>query len=164
MNLHKHRFDSVEGYLHHRAPYLLVEAIVSIANDQIVTSKKVRGDEFFLEGHFPGAPIFPGAMMQELTNQSAGILLAAEHNPMEKYDTTDPFFNEYALGVLVKVKRARYRTFARPGDEMTVTVKMSEAVSNIFDFSAEIRVGENKIMNNSFQLTNIKSSTLQGVG
>lgn len=164
MKLHKHRFDNIEGYLHHRTPYLLVEGIVSISDDQIVTSKKVRGDEFFLTGHFPGAPIFPGAMMQELTTQSAGILLAAEHNPMEKYDTNDPFFNEYALGVLVKVKQARYRTFARPGDEMTVTVKMSEAISNIFDFKAEITVAGKKIMNNSFQLTNIKSATLQGAG
>ena len=164
MNSIKHRFYKIESYLHHRPPYLLVEEIISIESDKIVTRKTVSGDEFFLEGHFPGSPIFPGAMMQELTTQSAGILIAAEHNPMEKYDTEDPFFNEYALGVLVKVKRARYRSFARPGDEMQVTVNLSEVVSNVFDFSAQIEVAGKSIMSNAFQLTNIPSKTLQGQG
>lgn len=162
MNPIKHRFDNIESYLHHRPPYLLVEEIVSIEPKQIVTRKTVSGDEFFLQGHFPGSPIFPGAMMQELTTQTAGILIAAEYNPMEKYDTADPFFNEYALGVLVKVKRARYRTFARPGDEMQVTVKLDERVSNVFDFSAKIEVNGTTIMSNAFQLTNVLSTVLQG--
>ncbi len=158
----KHRFDKVESYLHHRPPYLLVEEIESIEPDRIVTRKKISGDEFFLQGHFPGTAIFPGAMMQELTTQSAGILIAAEYNPMEKYDTTDPFFNEYALGVLVKVRQARYRSFARPGDELHVTVDLNETVSSVFDFSASIQVNGSVIMSNSFQLTNIRSNVLQG--
>ena len=165
MTIHKHRFENVEDYLHHRHPYLLVDEIVSITSNQIVTRKIVRDNEYYLEGHFPGAPIFPGAMMQELTTQSAGILIAAEYNPMQQYDTSDPFFNEFALGVLVKVKRARYRTFARPGDEMNVTVNLEEQLlDNIFDFRAEIEVDGAKIMSNKFQLTNIRSTLLQGVG
>jgi len=162
MRFYKHRFDSVHGYLHHRAPYLLVDSIHSISPGQVVTSKAITGDEFFLTGHFPGAPIFPGAMMQELTTQSAGILIAAEHNPMRNYDTSDPFFNEYALGVLRKITRAKYRTFARPGDLLRVTVDLIETVSNVFEFSAYIETNSGKIMSNSFQLANIKSAILQG--
>ena len=75
MAIFHHDFDKAEDYLHHRAPYLLVETIVSIDEDSIVTEKQISGDEFFLEGHFPGAPIFPGAMMQELSTQSAGTSL-----------------------------------------------------------------------------------------
>ena len=68
MKFHHHDFDDVESYLHRRAPYLLVERIVSIESRQIVTEKVVSGDEFFTSGHFPGAPIIPGAMMQESTS------------------------------------------------------------------------------------------------
>lgn len=64
MQYYQHEFENIEDYLHHRPPYLLVESIVSISAAEIVTQKLVSGDEFFIKGHFPGAPIFPGAMMQ----------------------------------------------------------------------------------------------------
>lgn len=160
MAYHHHEFDRIEDYLHHRSPYLLVERIVSLEEQQIVTERKVSGEEPFLAGHFPGAPIFPGAMMQELSTQSAGILIAARYNPMETYDTHDPHFNEYALGVLVKVEKARYKGFARPGDTLVVTVKLVDHLESIFNFSASIEVDGRKIMRNEFQLTNIRSQIL----
>ena len=162
MNTYQHQFDSVEDYLHHREPYLLIKEIVSIDDQEVVTSSSIGGDEFFIAGHFPGAPILPGAMMQEMTTQSAGILIAARYNPMKEYNTHDPFFNEYALGVLVKVKQARFRGFARPGDELKIKVKLNQQVGQMFDFSATVSVGDSTIMRNSFQLTNILSGKLQG--
>ena len=162
MPFHQHSFPTVEQYLHHRPPYLLVERLVSCSPTEVVTEKQVRGDEFFIQGHFPGAPIFPGAMMQELTTQSAGILIAAHYNPMAVYDTSDPFFNEYALGVLVRIHSARFKSFGRPGDTLRAKVKLVEQLDPLFDFQAEITVGGKMIMRNAFQLTNIKSSLLQG--
>ena len=138
----------------------MVDRIISIGDRSVETAKLVSGDEFFIPGHFPGAPIFPGAMMQELTTQSAGVLIAAKFNPNSEYDTHDPHFNEYALGVLVKVNSARYKSFARPGDELLVSVTLNDVVSGVFDFSASIKVAGKTIMRNAFQLTNIKSSLL----
>lgn len=162
MTFHQHRFPRVDQYLHHRPPYLMVDLIRSCAPHVIVTEKRVTGDEFFLQGHFPGAPVFPGAMMQEVTTQSAGILIAAQFNPMAQFDTSDPFFNEYALGVLVRVHHARYRSFARPGDTLVAQVTLDEQVGPLFDFHAQLSIGDEVIMRNSFQLTNIKSSVLIG--
>ncbi len=163
MEYYQHEFERIEEYLHHRPPYLMVDRIVSIGSDEITTEKSITGDEFFLAGHFPGAPIFPGAMMQEVTTQSGGILIAARYNPMQEFNTRDPFFNEYALGVLVKVQQARYRNFARPGDILHVHVTLNDHVSGIFDFRATVTVNQSVIMRNAFQLTNIKSDVLRGV-
>ncbi len=162
MQTYRHEFPSVEDYLHHRAPYLMVDAIQSISDSEIVTSRRVTGEEYFLQGHFPGAPVVPGAMMQEMTTQSAGILIAARYNPMPEYNTHDPHFNEYALGVLVKVEQARFKGFARPGDQLEIRVNLNERLSGIFDFRATIAVGDKVIMRNRFQLTNIESSVLTG--
>ena len=162
MAIFHHDFDKPEDYLHHRTPYLLVETIISITDNTVVTERLVSGEEYFLKGHFPGAPIFPGAMMQELATQSAGILIAARHNPMEVYNTRDPHFNKYALGVLVRVKQARYKGFARPGDRLRVEVKLNEMIGGIFDFSARITVDNKLITKNQFQLTNVLSSILSG--
>lgn len=162
MQYFQHDFDDVQQYLHHRKPYLLIDSVVSIESESVVARAKITGDEFFIEGHFPGAPILPGAMMQEMSTQTAGVLIAARYNPMEEFNTEDPFFNEFALGVLVKVKNARFRGFARPGDELTITVTLEEKVGEVFDFRGQIESGGKKIMQNKFQLTNIPSKTLQG--
>lgn len=161
-DFYQHEFSRVEDYLHHRPPYLLVDRIVSLSERQVVTEKVVTGDEFFLGGHFPGAPIFPGAMMGELSTQSAGILIASKFNPMSEYNTHDPHFNEYALGVLVRVKRAKFVGFARPGDTIRAEVTLNEIVGSMFDFSGKLSIGQRLIMKNAFQLTNIKSTILHG--
>ena len=101
-------------------------------------------------------------MLQEMTTQSAGILLAARFNPMQEFDTHDPFFNEYALGVLVRLKGARFRGFARPGQTLHTHVELMDQVGEIFEFKGRILLDGKLIMNNSFQLANILARTLQG--
>ena len=163
MKYYQHSFDSIEDYLHHRSPYLLVQNIVEISDQKIVTEATIKGDEFFISGHFPGAPILPGAMMQEMATQTAGILIAAKYNPMEEFNTHDPLFNEWALGVLVRVGWARYRGFARPGDLLRITVELKDQIGDVFDFSGTVTNSDDaKIMQNSFRLANILSKTLQG--
>lgn len=160
--VYQHNFANVTDYLHHREPYLMVGSIELIGDRSIETSTRVTGKEYFISGHFPGSPIVPGAMLQEMTTQSAGILLAARFNPMREFNTHDPFFNEYALGVLVRVKGARYRSFARPGDILHTHVELIDQVGEIFEFKGRILLDGKVIMNNSFQLANILSKTLQG--
>jgi len=162
MSFFQHRFDDPRDYLHHRPPYLLVEQIDAIEPSQVRTAMTVREDAFYVTGHFPGAPILPGAMMQELSTQSAGVLIAANYNPMREFDTHDPFFNPFALGVLVKVKHARYRGFARPGQRLRATIDLVERVAQTFDFKGRIEADGKTIMRNEFQLANIKSVKLRG--
>jgi 3-hydroxyacyl-[acyl-carrier-protein] dehydratase len=162
MQTFEHNFNDVRDYLHHRSPYLMVDKICEVSQQKIVTQKFVTGNESFLQGHFPGAPIFPGAMLQEVTTQSAGILIAARHNPMAVFNTHDPFANEFALGVLVRVSNARYRRFARPGDTLTASIELMERIGDLFDFSGKIQIAMETIMRISFQLSNVPSKFLQG--
>lgn len=157
-----HNFDNVEDYLHHRHPYLMVKTIDSIEDRCIETTTQITGDEHFIAGHFPGAAVVPGAMLQEMTTQSAGILIGARFNPMEEFNTHDPFFNKYALGVLIRVKGARYRGFARPGDTVKAFVELVDQVGDIFEFRGRVSLNGKVIVSNSFQLANILSSVLQG--
>lgn len=161
-SIFRHDLKNVEDYLHHRSPYLLVGEIESILDQSVRTSTSITGDEHFMEGHFPGAAIVPGAMLQEMTTQSAGILLAARFNPMPEFNTHDPFFNDYALGVLVRVKGARFRGFARPGDTLHTTVELTDQLGDIYEFRGRVTLNGKVVMNNSFQLANILSTMLQG--
>lgn len=163
-SLYHHDLPSIEDYLHHRAPYLLIQTIESIEDRSVRTTAYISGDEGFCTGHFPGTAIVPGAMMQEMTTQTAGVLIAARFNPHPpgQFNTHDPFFNEYALGVLIRVKGARYRGFARPGETLHITVDLAEQQGDMFEFRGRITVDGRTIMSNQFQLANIPSLTLQG--
>ena len=160
MQYYEHDLNNIEDYLHHRPPYLLVDRILAVTSNAVQTEKMVRAEEFFMEGHFPGAAIFPGAMMQELSTQSAGILIAAKYNPMQEYNTHDPHFNKFALGVLVRVEKAKFKGFARPGDKLVTHVILNDHTTNLFDFSATLSIDGKTIMQNSFRLANIESALL----
>jgi acyl-CoA thioesterase FadM len=81
---------------------------------------------------------------------------------MEIYNTHDPSFNRLALGVLVRVSRAKYLGFARLGDTLRAKVLLSDCIGNIFDFTSTIHVGERVIMKNRFRLSNVPTETLIG--
>ena len=53
--------DDIKKYLPHREPFLFVDEVIEIdKNNEIHVKKHINGNEFFLEGHFPDNPIFPG--------------------------------------------------------------------------------------------------------
>ena len=41
---------------------------------------KIRGNEPFLRGHFPGGPIFPGVLLVEAAAQLAGVVAQSDPN------------------------------------------------------------------------------------
>lgn len=60
-----------------------------------------------LDAHFPGFPILPGVLLIETMAQAAGMLLVMQEN-FEK------------LAVLFGVEKARFRDYAKPGEQLIV--------------------------------------------
>ncbi len=150
--------SEIQELLHHRSPYLLLDEVKSITKNQIHTNKFLTGDEYFFKGHFPGAPILPGAMMQEMTTQTAGILITKYYSPVENYNSNTT--KGHAIGVLKKVNFAKYKKFARPGDQLEIKAELLDQFDNIFEFKSTITINKNVIMKNSFQLMNISDKHL----
>jgi 3-hydroxyacyl-[acyl-carrier-protein] dehydratase len=122
--------------LHHRPPYLLVSEVIEHSKTSIETIKSFSGDEFFLQGHFPGAPIVPGAMIQEFCTQSAGILLTKYHCPVENYDSETT--KGHAIGVLNKVEFAKYLSIVKPVSSINAKIELISSESNLFKFKAKV--------------------------
>ena len=64
--------DEIKNILPHREPMLLVDQ-VELAEGKSRGKYQVRGDEFFLQGHFPGNPVVPGVIQCEMLAQSAAM-------------------------------------------------------------------------------------------
>ena len=59
--------NEIMALLPHRYPLLLVDRVLEIEpNESIVGYKNITVNEEIFNGHFPGAPIFPGVMILSL--------------------------------------------------------------------------------------------------
>lgn len=78
--------EEIKSYLKHRDPMLLVDSVELVTEqdkegkDVLVAygTYTVRGDEFFLQGHFPEYPVVPGVILCEMMAQSCALLLGEE--------------------------------------------------------------------------------------
>lgn len=150
--------EQVTTLLHHRAPYLMVDRVSALDERKIIGHRTFTKEDFFVNGHFPGAPVIPGAIMQEMTSQTAGILLTKYYSPVENYDSEKT--KGHAIGVLSRVHYGKYLNFAKPNQELTITVELLEQVESRFKFKAKITRGDDVIMKNSFTLMNISDEHL----
>lgn len=67
--------EEIKGILPHREPMLLVDE-AELVDGKSYGKCRIKGDEYFLQGHFPGNPVVPGVIQCEMMAQSACVLLA----------------------------------------------------------------------------------------
>ena len=96
------RREELMQILPHRDSMLLLDDVTE-TNGEAVGHYHVRGDEFFLNGHFPGNPIVPGVILCEILAQSACILLKDQ-------------MTEGKLPVYTILNHVKFRSPVRPGD------------------------------------------------
>ncbi len=125
--------------LPHRAPMLLLDE-VELVDGASVGSYTVRGDEFFLQGHFPGNPVVPGVMLCEMMGQSACLLIAPQRENFTPYFTgmdKVKFKNKVLPGdklilrsALIRSKHPFYfvKSEGYVGDKLCVSAELSFAV------------------------------------
>ena len=116
----------LKEYLPHREPMLLVDEIV-IDEDGVAHAKyRIKEDEFFCRGHFPGNPIVPGVIQCEIMAQSCALLVKDEL----KGRTT----------LYSGIDNVRFKNIVRPGDLCEITAKLTGRRGLIFFTEAVLKV------------------------
>ncbi len=97
----------IQKFLPHRYPMLLVDGI-----EELELGKRVRGfknvsaNESFFQGHYPGMPIMPGALVVESMAQVSAMILLA-----------DPKFSGYKP-LLAALDEVKFKKPVYPGDRL----------------------------------------------
>ncbi len=149
---------NIDKKLHHRKPYLFIDEVLEHNTHSLKANKTFTENDFFIAGHFPGAPIIPGAIMQEMTTQAAGLLITEHYSPVSNYDSHST--KGYALGVLRAIHQAKYINFAKPFQLLVIEVELIQNIENSFRFKGKISFQDQKIMSNEFTLINISDAKL----
>jgi len=119
--------EEIKNILPHREPMLLVDE-VELDGDETVGSYTVKGDEFFLQGHFPGNPVVPGVILCEMMAQSSCLLVQTEG---EK-------FTPYFTGL----KSVKFKEKVKPGDKVTFKSKKTAQKGPFYFVSSNGYVNE----------------------
>ena len=105
--------EEIMGILPHRDHMLLLDDAEEL-DGTAVGHYTVRGDEFFLKGHFPGNPIVPGVILCEILAQSACVLMRGA-------------MGEGQLPVYTGLNNVKFRSPVRPGDTVEARCRIRRA-------------------------------------
>jgi 3-hydroxyacyl-[acyl-carrier-protein] dehydratase len=103
----------IEAILPHREPFLLLDEVTEIEPGvKVVARKRVREDEWYLPGHFPGRPIMPGVLMVEAMAQAGAVAVLSEEA------------NRGKLALFAGIDDVRFKRIVEPGDDLEVTCEL----------------------------------------
>ncbi|MCW1914688.1 beta-hydroxyacyl-ACP dehydratase [Luteolibacter sp. GHJ8] len=118
--------------LPHGPEFRFVDALVSLdPGTSAVASYRVRGDEAFLAGHFPGNPLMPGVILIEAIAQLGGVVAQS-----------DPAIPPLANLLLTGVRGAKILGAATPGEVLSIRAEVEGRLGGMIQVSGEVRSGE----------------------
>ncbi len=119
--------EEIKQFMPHREPMLLLDEATIDENGVAHCSYRIKEDEFFTRGHFPGNPIVPGVIQCEIMAQSCAIMVK---------DEIPGHLTLYA-----GLDKVRFKNAVKPGDLCEVTATLDERRGQLFFCSAVLKVG-----------------------
>lgn len=119
--------EEIKKILPHRDAMLLIDE-AEVVEGAAHGRKEIKGDEWFLKGHFPDAPIVPGVILCEILAQSTCVLL------------NDKISGE-SLPVFTGLNKVKFRNPVRPGDVFETKCEIIKEKSPFYFAKGEGYVG-----------------------
>ncbi|HEY0455644.1 MAG TPA: 3-hydroxyacyl-ACP dehydratase FabZ family protein [Verrucomicrobiae bacterium] len=134
------------SFLPHGPEFRFVDRLLSLEPGKSgMAQYRVRGDEPFLRGHFPGQPLFPGVLLVEAGAQLAGVVAQS-----------DPEIPPLPGLKLTAVRAVKILGTARPNELIQLGAQITGRLGNLIQAHVTAAVGDQKIMEGDVTLSGEK--------
>ncbi len=122
--------NDIQKIIPHRYPFLLVDGIESISEDEktIIGKKCVSANEMQFLGHFPQKHVMPGVLIVEALAQTGCVLLLSQEK------------NKGKIAYFAGINKVRFKRQVVPGDVLTLEVSLTKEKGGIYFAAIEARV------------------------
>ena len=128
--------------LPHGEEFRFLDRLVSLDPGKSgVGEYRVRGDEYYLRGHLPGEPIFPGVLLIEAGAQLAGVVAQ-----------NDPVIRPLARLKLTALRGVKILGSARPGETILLEATVIGRLGALVQAKASASVAGVQVMSGEFVL------------
>jgi UDP-3-O-[3-hydroxymyristoyl] N-acetylglucosamine deacetylase / 3-hydroxyacyl-[acyl-carrier-protein] dehydratase len=134
--------------LPHRYPFVMIDRVVEMGEDHLTAIKNVTINEPYFQGHYPGNPVMPGVLQIEAMAQAAGILLLRRTNIENK------------TALFMSCNGVKWRKPVRPGDQLSIKVKLTKVRGSIAQAEGECSVGGNVVSGGELMFALVDTSAL----
>ncbi len=124
--------ERLEQFIPHRGLMSLVDHIVweHATRLQGIACKTIQPDDFWVPGHFPQQPMFPGVLMIETAAQFAAYLFKSRISPGP------------SLVVFLRIEEVSFRNMVQPGDRLYILCDEVKLGRRRFTTAAQGIVGD----------------------
>jgi UDP-3-O-[3-hydroxymyristoyl] N-acetylglucosamine deacetylase/3-hydroxyacyl-[acyl-carrier-protein] dehydratase len=134
--------------LPHRYPFVMLDRVVEMSDDTLTAIKNITFNEPFFQGHYPGNPVMPGVLQVEAMAQAAGILMLRRSSMEGK------------TALFMSCDKVKWRKPVRPGDQLSVKVRLTKVRGAIACAEGECSVGDQVVCSAELMFATVDNSTL----
>ena len=126
--------EAVRGILPYGDAFLFVDRVEALGPETITTTFRIPDSAPYLDSHFRGLPIMPGALMSEAFAQAGAILVRSR---LDDHHTKDI--------VGTQVESARFLSPALPGDLLRFEVELKTLGRHAARLAGGAWIGERQV-------------------
>src|SRR5262245_43721954 len=122
------KLQAALALLPHGAEFRFVDRLVELDPGKSGAGEyRMRGDELFLRGHFPGEPLMPGVLLAEAVTQLAGVVAQS-----------DPTLTPLPGLKLTALRNVKILGTSRPGEILQLEARVTGRLGNLIQAQGRV--------------------------